>query len=513
MTTIVDDIEYYDFSYIKDRYPGSANNCQTLQKVIIKNNIPDDMYIFTSYSKNKGVYTRLPNDSTYRAKKLMIKKEWVENHFNINSNAKEDIDYHQYKKLPPKIILDKEEYLKDENGQEVSITIRGERKHNSIFFKAKDIGEMLKIDQIRGTLTHPDSKFTEGNDYIYFQNVDQHNNKDYSSNNTKVTYLTYTGFLRLLFIRKHPIANQFVRWATEKLFAIQFGTQEQKLELSAQISGVSIKSLKEYLNTTTSSMPVVYLFYLGQMKEVCEKMNIDRTKYPNITDSFQVFKYGLTNNFKRRAEEHAITFGKYNIKPTLKYHVHIDPCYLQEAENRLRDWFKLLDWHLQEIKQDFSELAVMSTNKADSSLNKLFHDLDKMYSGKVYEFKKEIETLKNDNKKDQDLIHLLRQQCITYENEKKEHKQHLNDIKTECKQTIDDNNKKHENTIALFKKTIDDTKYIFTKTIEDTKSIFTKNLEDNNKKYEDFIILQKEKDSLYQNTIALYQHLLKQQKI
>jgi len=40
------------------------------------------------------------------------------------------------------------------------------------------------------------------------------------------------------------------------------------------------------------------------------------------------------------------------------------------------------------MKQDFSELVVMSLNKADSSLNRLFHDLDKMFSGKVFEFKK-----------------------------------------------------------------------------------------------------------------------------
>ena len=67
--------------------------------------------------------------------------------------------------------------------------------------------------------------------------------------------------------------------------------------------------------------------------------------------------------------------------------------------------------------------------------------------------------MKNDEK-DQQIIKLLRQQCLTYENR----------AKIECKQT----------------------------------------LHDNNKKYEDLIAMQKEKDSLYQNTIALYQQLLKQ---
>jgi len=66
-------------------------------------------------------------------------------------------------------------------------------------------------------------------------------------------------------------------------------------------------------------------------------------------------------------------------------------------------------------------------------------------------------------KKDQQMIELLRQQCLTYENITK-------NVKIECKQT----------------------------------------LHDNNKKYEDLIAMQKEKDSLYENTIALYQQLLKQ---
>jgi len=114
------------------------------------------------------------------------------------------------------------------------------------------------------------------------------------------------------------------------------------------------------------------------------------------------------------------------------------------------------------MKQDFSELVVMSLNKADSSLNRIFHDLDKMFSGKVFEFKKEILDLKND-KKDQQMIELLRQQCLTYENRAK-------NVKIECKQTI----------------------------------------HDNNKKYEDLIAMQNEKDSLYQNTIPLYQQLFKQ---
>jgi len=62
-------------------------------------------------------------------------------------------------------------------------------------------------------------------------------------------------------------------------------------------------------------MPVIYLFYLGDMGEVRKKLGISEEKYPHIKDSYHVFKYGLSENFKKRAEKHEATFKKYGIEP------------------------------------------------------------------------------------------------------------------------------------------------------------------------------------------------------
>ena len=493
---------------MENNYSEYTRNFPNIKNFIIKNDIPQNMYIFASYSKKKDIYTQLHYESTYRAKKLLINKNWVDKHFGTSSKNKQ---------LPPLLLFDKKDFLKkNEHGKHINITIRGEPNHDHIFFNAKDIGKILEENNIIQTLYDSQFSLKEDRDFTYFHNIEQNDNKTSCKN--IVAYFTFIGLFRFLTIQKHPIVNQFLDWTEKHLFSQHITSPKEKFYFRWQINTMKINILQEYLNTATSSMPVVYLFYLGNMKDVCEKMNIDKTKYPHITDSYQVFKYGSTDNFQKQTEELHNIFGKYNIIPTLTYCVHIDPYYFQEAQ-RISDWFKLLSWHLEEIKQDFSELGVTPLHTADSSLNTLFHDIDKMFSGKIHQFKKEIEVLKIDNEKYQELIDLFKKQSITYQNEKYQNGQLLHDTRTESKQTIDDNkqllhdinteskqniddNNKHENTIAFIKKSIDD-----------IKSIFTKTLQDNNKKYDDFLILQKEKDLLYQNTITLYQNLLQQSKI
>jgi len=63
----------------------------------------------------------------------------------------------------------------------------------------------------------------------------------------------------------------------------------------------------------------------------------------------------------------------------LKYHTHVDPFHLQNAENDLRDWFKGYNWHLQEHKTDLTELGVVQTDLCDRMLHEKFSNLSKVY--------------------------------------------------------------------------------------------------------------------------------------
>jgi len=401
MSINIDDTEYYDINFIKDKNPSITKGCATLHKIISKNNIPQSEYVFVSYSKNKAKYTVLPMDTTYKLKKLMIKMDWV--HKNILPFCqKKDCEEQEvsvtHNILPDKLLLEDHEHFRDDDNNVIHITIRGERKFDAIFFKAKDVGQMLNIVKIRNTLT-ADNSFQENVDYVYFQNKDKNGEPDTLSNNNKVTYLTYQGFLRLLFVRRHPIAQKFCRWATETLFAAQYGTREQRMEVTSQIMGVHINTIKDFMDTSTTSLSVIYIFYLGTMGDVRTKLGMSADKYPQIKDSYHVFKYGLTDNLKKRAEQHEYNFRKYDIQPMLKYHAYIDKCHLHAAETDLRNWFKKFDWHLQETGQDMTELAAIQSDLSHEMLRDKFVTLGKEYSGKLKDIITSLENVQNEKKK------------------------------------------------------------------------------------------------------------------
>ena len=263
MSIHINGTDYYDINFIKDKNANMTNGCTTLHKIISKNNIPQTEYVFVSYSRNKSKYTVLPMDTTYKLKKLMITIDWV--HKNIPPFCqKRDHNKEQttsnYDILPDRFLLEDHEHFRDDDNNVIHITIRGERKFDAIFFKAKDVGEMLNIERVKDTITKNGSSFQEKVDYVYFQNNDQYGKPDNLSRNNKVTYLTYQGFLRLLFVRRHPIAHKFCRWATETLFAAQYGTKEQRMEVTSQIMGVHINTIKDFMDTSTTSLSVIYIF-------------------------------------------------------------------------------------------------------------------------------------------------------------------------------------------------------------------------------------------------------------
>jgi len=76
---------------------------------------------------------------------------------------------------------------------------------------------------------------------------------------------------------------------------------------------------------------------------------------PQLSQNNKVYKYGYTNNLIRRNDEHHKTYGN-NIK--LKYHAHIPPYYLRDAEKDIRNYFHKADWEYQECKQ-FKELVAI----------------------------------------------------------------------------------------------------------------------------------------------------------
>ena len=80
MTTNIDGVQYYDIKFISVKNPDISGGCQTLRDIVRKNKIPENKYLFVSYSQTKNKYTVLPKDTKYKSKRLLVELFWVHKH-------------------------------------------------------------------------------------------------------------------------------------------------------------------------------------------------------------------------------------------------------------------------------------------------------------------------------------------------------------------------------------------------------------------------------------------------
>lgn len=227
--------QVYEANFIKDKVPTFFVGCSSsIGKIIEKKKIPKDKYMWCSYHKQNG-YT-IVDPKIVNKRKLYIDKEWVEQNVpTFGDNDKElEIEI-----APPILELLEHEKFRDENNEIIDIEIRGERHIDKVYFRARDIEKMLELKDcfIIDTLRNKDSTFEIKKHYEFF--IPQDPNifgvlKD-KTQNQKTTFLTYHGLVKLLFTRRHPIAEHFQKWAINILFIHQLGIDEQKEQLGADL--------------------------------------------------------------------------------------------------------------------------------------------------------------------------------------------------------------------------------------------------------------------------------------
>ena len=376
-------VKVYDAQFVKERIPTYFTGCSaTILKIIEKKKIPISDYFFASYSAKNG-YKEC--SAEYKSRKLLIKAVWVENNVPGFGKVEEapiaKTTTKVYPPAPAILNLEEHEMFKDETGNIIDIEVRGERKADKIWFKASDVQTMLVLDDISVTLMTKGTTYERGLHYDTFDLIQCPNltgaSDQKKSGNQTALFLSYWGLVKMLFGRRHPIAVQFQRWAIDKLFVIQMGTDDQKVEVASDVMGVSTKALKAFLNTNITSMPVIYLFSLGRAKDLRELLSIPAS----FKDDDVVYKYGLTKDLNKRTEQHERTLGKMpGVQMTLKYHVYIDPLYLQEAENDIEKYFKMC-WHLNHPKH--TELVCISDNVINNIVHNEFKRLGMTYAGKL----------------------------------------------------------------------------------------------------------------------------------
>jgi hypothetical protein len=383
-------VRVYDALFVKDKAPTFFVGCSaTVLRVIEKQNIPTDQYFFASYGKVGYKECRVD----YKGRKLLINADWVDTNvpgFKTPHDAPPAAKpAKNYQPAPPILYLDESEMFRDATDHIVEMEVRGERHWKKIWFKARDVEKMLEMTDISAVLAHKASSYEVGKDYDTFSlqplpvNYSEGVKKPVNKNELAM-FLSYAGLVRILITRRHPIAEKFQDWAFEKLFTLQYGTQVAKQELVADVLGVTPKALKAVLNTNVSTMPAIYLFHLGSVKDLRSSLNIpDR-----FEDNSTVYKFGRSDNLHRRTGDHETAFGRLaNVNLRLKHHVYIDPVFTTEAEADIRKYFTDVDWVLPHMQ--YTELAIVPS-KLECMVREKFIMIGKSYAGKLDDLQKQL---------------------------------------------------------------------------------------------------------------------------
>jgi hypothetical protein len=157
------------------------------------------------------------------------------------------------------------------------------------------------------------------------------------------------------------------------------GTVQQKRKLGGDLLGVDAKTVNEIFNKDRNTLPCVYLFTLGYVKDLRKSMNID-IKY---RDESIVCKFGFTKDLGRRTAEHINKFNKIeNVDLKLKYYSYIDPQYISEAENNIKLTMKGLNIYLDYEKEE--ELVVIS-KEFEQIVDDTYTLIGKKYMGHIAE--------------------------------------------------------------------------------------------------------------------------------
>lgn len=366
------DTEVYLAEDLKNYDPTFFIGCsKTVRNIIARKNIPTTDCFFGT--KLKDVWQVKP--ATYKLAKFMISKSWVDKFMTKSNEITEEVPYI--------LELEDNEKFKDADGNIINIEVRGERNPDNCYFKVSDISIGFDMPNIKTVIFDKDS-------YIINKHYKTLLVTNGDSNTIKKSlYLTYWGFTRMLFVSRNKNAEVFQKWAIEKLFTIQFGKTEEKEELASELLSVDIKAIREVFNKSSISVPCVYLFSLGKVKDLRDTFNISQ----DIDDESIVYKYGMTKDMDRRIKEHTADYGKMkNVEFKLELYSYIDVQYISNAEQDIRNLFNGLDMNLEVDGR--SELVVVK-KKHFNVVKTQYITINNMYAGHTKELQKKIEELKH----------------------------------------------------------------------------------------------------------------------
>lgn len=385
----INDKQYITGDSLFTNAPIYSKGCRSSRDIISKKQIEAKNYI---YARNKDNKWSITDGKSFKFDKILFIKSFVDKIPELKSNEVNDDGIN---KAPSIIELKNEEKFTDNDGNIIEIETRGERAVDKIYFKVKDVSDGFEMPNLEKNIKDTKSAFIKDSHYVFFNCSDTRNSEKKTSKKTVANsqlFLTYNGILRVLFGSHNNKADMFIKWATEKLFIIQMGTNEQKLKLRDTL-GVLPEAVKEVCKKSTSPISCIYLFSLGTVASLKNTFNINTEG--NYNDNDIVVKYGRTEDLDRRTSEHNNDYGKLeNVELRLMMYSFVDSSYAVEAENDIANFYCYSKYKY-EI-EGRNEIAIIPKDKIDM-VKKEYEKIRKIYAGSLKELLNEIERLKQEN--------------------------------------------------------------------------------------------------------------------
>jgi hypothetical protein len=401
------------FEYHSDFFIGCKDK---KRKIIERKNIPSTDYVYANFVKKTDEWNITGEHSKKAA--LLISKVWVDQFFfpAIKKGEKmaeskevsvmepiaeplvepEEEESDVLECLPEILHLEDGEKFKDSNGTIMNIEVRGERDRTKVYFNVSDVSEAFGIPYLKYTILKKDRGYERGLHYKTFitvvidhRNINADPNKPIHNTN-KALYLTYKGLMRVLYNTRGKNAEHFTDWADDKLFTIQMGSTQQKEELGTSILGIKLENYRAVFTKYSQSFPCIYLLSLGSVKSLRNTFQLS----DEMDDKKTVYKYGFTNDMKRRLGEHQRDYGKLvNVEIELELFNYIDVKYTSEAEGDIRDLFDGFGKSLQ--VEGRNELVVLNSREFQR-VKKEYTRTGREYAGATQVLQEEISRLKTE---------------------------------------------------------------------------------------------------------------------
>jgi hypothetical protein len=368
--------DYYLLDELREYDPKFFYGCAQKgpEKIIEKKNILDYKVVRQTKS-NDGDYEWCESVFTYKRSKLLVGLRWAAQ--NIPKLCGKTEGY-KYEDAPPLLELTEEECFKDKNGHILNVEVRGERSEDKVLFKAKDISRIFEMENLPKTINDKRGNFIKGDDYHICSIRIKPGSDGSSTDGIKpCIFLTYNGLLKVVFESRSGIARTFRSWATKVIYTAHMGTQQQREEVSRTVLKADPKSVKTVLGKSVCGTPCIYLFSLGKVKDL-KKLDYFKEILKNFTTGM-VYKWGRTIDLKRRTGEHQITYGSIEgVKVSLEIYAHIDPIYVTNAENDIKEHFTLYNSNFS--LENFKELVILDKTELSETRDK-YNDLYNQYGG------------------------------------------------------------------------------------------------------------------------------------